>query len=151
MNLTTLQMRNTQRTLNNIPSRLESLTNLQELDLSQNALPRVPDALYSLPNLRRLNLSDNDITELSTAIGTSSFFPLYFIPTTIFYLQSEIRKLYKITQLEFLKFEKSKISKFFKSKFRIFAHPYSQSTRKGGKKLAIYYRNVAKVGNAQSV
>lgn len=68
MNLTTLQMRDTQRTLNNIPSSLESLTNLQELDLSQNALPRVPDALYSLSNLRRLNLSDNQITELSTAI-----------------------------------------------------------------------------------
>lgn len=69
MNLTILQMRDTQRTLNNIPSKLESLTNLQELDISQNALPRVPDALYTLPNLRRLNLSDNEITELSTAIG----------------------------------------------------------------------------------
>lgn len=69
MSLTVLQMRNTQRTLNNIPSNMESLTNLQELDLSQNALPRVPDALYSLPNLRRLNMSDNEITELSTAIG----------------------------------------------------------------------------------
>ena len=45
MNLTTLQMRDTQRTLNNIPSSLETLTNLQELDLSQNNLPRVPDAL----------------------------------------------------------------------------------------------------------
>lgn len=62
-------MRDTQRTLNNIPSSLETLTNLQELDLSQNNLPRVPDALYSLSNLRRLNLSDNQITELSTAIG----------------------------------------------------------------------------------
>lgn len=69
MNLTTLQMRDTQRTLNNIPSNLESLTNLQELDFSHNDLPKVPDALYSLPNLRRLNLSDNKITELSTAIG----------------------------------------------------------------------------------
>ncbi|XP_011308907.1 protein flightless-1 [Fopius arisanus] len=68
MNLTTLSMRNTQRTLNNIPSSLESLTNLQELDLSENALPRVPDALYSLSNLKRLNLSDNDITEISTAL-----------------------------------------------------------------------------------
>lgn len=80
MNLTTLQMRDTQRTLNNIPSSLETLTNLQELDLSQNNLPRVPDALYSLSNLRRLNLSDNQITELSTAIGnyiSSQFYPLY--------------------------------------------------------------------------
>ncbi|XP_015604382.1 protein flightless-1 [Cephus cinctus] len=70
MNLTTLLMRDTQRTPNNIPSSLESLTNLQELDLSQNALLRVPDALYSLANLRRLNLSDNQITELSTAIDS---------------------------------------------------------------------------------
>ena len=69
MNLTTLHMRDTQRTLSNIPSNLESLTNLQELDLSENALPKVPDALYSLPNLRRLNLSDNQISELSSAIG----------------------------------------------------------------------------------
>ncbi|XP_074112335.1 FLII actin remodeling protein isoform X2 [Cotesia typhae] len=67
MNLTTLQMCDTQRTLNNIPSSLESLTNLQELDLSQNSLPRVPDALYLLSNLKRLNLSDNEITEMSSA------------------------------------------------------------------------------------
>lgn len=69
MNLTTLQMCDTQRTLNNIPSSLESLTNLQELDLSQNSLPRVPDALYLLSNLKRLNLSDNEITEMSSAAG----------------------------------------------------------------------------------
>jgi len=78
MNLTTLQMRDTQRTLNNIPSSLETLTNLQELDLSQNNLPRVPDALYSLSNLRRLNLSDNQITELSTAIGEYIEFLQFF-------------------------------------------------------------------------
>ena len=62
-------MRDTQRTLNNIPGSMDSLTNLTELDLAQNALPKVPDALYSLRNLRRLNLSDNEITELSQAIG----------------------------------------------------------------------------------
>lgn len=71
-------MRDTQRTLNNIPSSLETLTNLQELDLSQNDLPRVPDALYSLLNLRRLNLSDNRITELSTAIGRFWFAAFFF-------------------------------------------------------------------------
>jgi Leucine-rich repeat (LRR) protein len=62
-------MRDTQRTLNNIPGSMDSLTNLTELDLAQNALPKVPDALYSLRNLRRLNLSNNEITELSQAIG----------------------------------------------------------------------------------
>lgn len=65
-NLETLHMRNTQRTLSNFPTSLESLTNLQDLDLAQNALPKVPEALYSLPNLKRLNLSENEITELST-------------------------------------------------------------------------------------
>ncbi|KAK7794573.1 hypothetical protein R5R35_003590 [Gryllus longicercus] len=68
MNLETLHMRNTQRTLNNIPTNLETLTNLNDLDLAQNSLPKVPDALYALPNLRRLNLSDNEITELSQAV-----------------------------------------------------------------------------------
>lgn len=68
MNLETLHMRDTQRTLNNIPGSMDSLTNLTELDLAQNALPKVPEALYSLRNLRRLNLSDNEITELSQAI-----------------------------------------------------------------------------------
>lgn len=90
MNLTTLQMRDTQRTLNNIPSSLESLTNLQELDLSQNALPRVPDALYSLPNLRRLNLSDNQISELSTAIGKISSFSIYYYCPSTYICSSKI-------------------------------------------------------------
>lgn len=82
MNLTTLQMRDTQRTLNNIPSSLETLTNLQELDLSMNNLPRVPDALYSLSNLRRLNLSDNQITELSMAIGKLYLLQCFYLCAT---------------------------------------------------------------------
>lgn len=68
INLETLQMRNTQRTLQNFPTNLENLANLRELDLAQNSLPKVPDALYSLPNLTRLNLSENEITELSTGM-----------------------------------------------------------------------------------
>lgn len=67
--LETLHMRDTQRTLNNMPSSLEMLTSLTDLDLSRNELPRVPDALYTLTNLRRLNLSNNSITELSLALG----------------------------------------------------------------------------------
>ena len=69
MNLETLHMRDTQRTLSNIPGNLESLTNLKDLDLSKNKLPKVPDALFCLPNLKRLNLSDNELTEISQAIG----------------------------------------------------------------------------------
>lgn len=66
LNLQTLEMKNTQRNLNNFPTNLENLTNLTDIDLSQNALPKMPESLYSLPNLKRLNLSDNEITEVST-------------------------------------------------------------------------------------
>lgn len=52
-----------------MPSSLESLTSLSDVDLSLNGLPRVPEALYSLPNLKRLNLSSNNITEVSSAVG----------------------------------------------------------------------------------
>lgn len=62
--LETLHMRNTQRTLANFPSSLETLSNLSDLDLSQNSLPKIPDALFSLPNLKRLNMSENEIAEL---------------------------------------------------------------------------------------
>ncbi|KAL9915605.1 FLII actin remodeling protein [Glossina fuscipes fuscipes] len=67
-NLEVLNMRNTQRTLHNFPTTLDSLSNLSELDLSQNSLPKVPDCVYNLRNLKRLNLSDNTITELSASV-----------------------------------------------------------------------------------
>ncbi|CAH2096019.1 unnamed protein product [Euphydryas editha] len=66
--LETLHMRNTQRTLANLPTSLDTLCNLSDVDLSKNALTKVPDALYSLQSLKRLNLSDNEITEISTAM-----------------------------------------------------------------------------------
>lgn len=69
VNIETLHMRDTQRTLANMPSSLETLTNLQDVDLSYNNLTRVPDALYTLTSLRRLNLSGNCITELAMALG----------------------------------------------------------------------------------
>lgn len=67
-NLEVLHMRNTQRTLHNFPTNLDSLSNLSELDLAQNNLPKIPDCLYNLPNLKRLILSDNSITELSSSV-----------------------------------------------------------------------------------
>lgn len=73
MKLKTLHMRNTQRTLNNIPSTLDCLTNLSDLDLAENGLPKVPEAIYSLVNLKRLNLSSNEISEISSAIGKFFF------------------------------------------------------------------------------
>ncbi|XP_037868350.1 protein flightless-1 [Bombyx mori] len=68
--LETLHMRNTQRTLANLPTSLETLSNLSDVDLSKNALTKIPDALYTLLSLKRLNLSDNEISELSAAMDT---------------------------------------------------------------------------------
>lgn len=67
-NLEVLHMSNTQRTIQNFPTTLDSLSNLMELDMSRNSLQKVPQCLYNLSNLRRLNLSENDITELSSEI-----------------------------------------------------------------------------------
>ncbi len=67
--LTTLHLRNTQRNLNNIPPQLDMLTQLADVDLSQNELTRVPEAFYRLASLKRLNLSSNCITELASVIG----------------------------------------------------------------------------------
>ncbi|KAK6187545.1 hypothetical protein SNE40_005543 [Patella caerulea] len=66
--LQTLHMRNTQRSISNIPIGLEALTYLQDVDFSHNDLPRVPEPLYKLSSLKRLNLSNNQISELSLMI-----------------------------------------------------------------------------------
>ncbi|ELV14016.1 Protein flightless-1 like protein [Tupaia chinensis] len=66
--LQTLHLRNTQRTQSNLPTSLEGLSNLADVDLSWNDLTRVPECLYTLPSLRRLNLSSNQISELSLCI-----------------------------------------------------------------------------------
>ncbi|XP_040830440.1 protein flightless-1 homolog isoform X3 [Ochotona curzoniae] len=66
--LQTLHLRDTQRTQSNLPTSLESLSNLADVDLSCNELTRVPECLYTLPSLRRLNLSSNQIPELSLCI-----------------------------------------------------------------------------------
>ncbi|XP_067912198.1 protein flightless-1 homolog [Heterodontus francisci] len=66
--LQTLHLRNTQRTQSNLPTSLEGLANLLDVDLSCNDLSRVPECLYTLSSLRRLNLSTNQISELSLCI-----------------------------------------------------------------------------------
>ncbi|XP_033945941.1 protein flightless-1 homolog [Pseudochaenichthys georgianus] len=66
--LQTLHLRNTQRTQTNMPTSLEGLTHLADVDLSGNDLSRVPECLYTLGSLKRLNLSSNQITELSLCI-----------------------------------------------------------------------------------
>ncbi|XP_073504572.1 protein flightless-1 homolog [Phyllobates terribilis] len=66
--LQTLHVKNTQRTQSNLPTSLEGLLNLADVDLSMNDLTRVPECLYTLANLKRLNLSSNQISELSLCI-----------------------------------------------------------------------------------
>uniref|UniRef100_A0A8C4R4D1 FLII actin remodeling protein n=1 Tax=Eptatretus burgeri TaxID=7764 RepID=A0A8C4R4D1_EPTBU len=63
-----LHLRNTQRTLSNLPTSLEALTHLEDVDISHNDLSGVPECLYTLPALKRLNLSSNNISELSLCI-----------------------------------------------------------------------------------
>ena len=66
--LRTLHMRNTQRTLSNIPTGLEGLIHLSDVDLSENQLTKVPEGLLHVPNIKRLNLGSNQITEISGEI-----------------------------------------------------------------------------------
>ena len=66
--LRTLHMRNTQRTLSNIPTGLEGLIHLSDVDLSENQLTKIPEGLLHVPNLKRLNLGSNQIGEISAEI-----------------------------------------------------------------------------------
>ena len=63
-----LHMRNTQRTISNIPAGLEGLIHLADVDLSENQLSKIPEGLLTVPNLKRLNLGSNEITEISPSI-----------------------------------------------------------------------------------
>ncbi|VDK53588.1 unnamed protein product [Anisakis simplex] len=62
--LRVLHMRNTCRTLDNIPPILDDLDNLQDVDFSSNELPQVPDCVYKLKSLRKLDLSHNQIERI---------------------------------------------------------------------------------------
>lgn len=100
-NLEVLHMSNTQRTIQNFPTSLDSLSNLEELDMSRNSLQKVPHCLYNMPNLRRLNLSENEITELSPEVEfwkklevlNLSRNQLTALPQTVCKL-SQLRRLY---------------------------------------------------------
>lgn len=94
-------MSNTQRTIQNFPSSLDSLANLMELDLSRNSLQKIPQCLYNMPTLQRLNLSENEIAELSSEVEfwkklevlNLSRNKLTALPQTICKL-SQLRRLY---------------------------------------------------------
>lgn len=68
--ITTLHLRSTQRSLSNFPSSLETLKNLEDVDLSYNEFTRIPESLYTCPSLKRLNMSNNQIHELSLLVDT---------------------------------------------------------------------------------
>uniref|UniRef100_A0A0B7B8B3 Gelsolin-like domain-containing protein n=2 Tax=Arion vulgaris TaxID=1028688 RepID=A0A0B7B8B3_9EUPU len=99
--LQTLRMKNTQRTPNNFPTGLDTLTNLQDVDLSYNTLNRIPEALYKVKSLKRLNMSNNEVTELSVLIDVwtkletlnLSRNKLKALPSTLHKLSS-LKKLY---------------------------------------------------------
>nr|XP_033819549.1 protein flightless-1 homolog [Geotrypetes seraphini] len=98
--LTTLHMRNTQRTQSNLPTSLEGLTNLSDVDMSLNELIRIPECLYTLPSLKRLNLSSNLICELSLCIDQwTSLETLNLSRNQLTSLPSAICKLTKLKKL----------------------------------------------------
>ncbi|TRY63076.1 hypothetical protein TCAL_04910 [Tigriopus californicus] len=66
--LRTWHMRQTQRTNTNIPTGLEALVHLSDVDLSENELTKIPEGLLTLSNLKRLNLADNRIVDISADI-----------------------------------------------------------------------------------
>ncbi|CAJ0942651.1 unnamed protein product, partial [Mesorhabditis belari] len=67
--LRVLHMRNTNRTLDNIPPILDDLENLMDVDFAENNLPKVPEALYKLKKLRKLDLSGNKISKIELSDG----------------------------------------------------------------------------------
>ncbi|KAK3858495.1 hypothetical protein Pcinc_035323 [Petrolisthes cinctipes] len=68
VSLQTLHMRATQRSPSNMPTSLECLIHLADVDLSHNNLEKIPDCIYTLCSLKRLNMSDNAITEIGPGI-----------------------------------------------------------------------------------
>ncbi|CAI4229081.1 unnamed protein product [Auanema sp. JU1783] len=68
--LRVLHMRNTNRTLDNIPPTLDDLENLTDVDFAENNLSAVPDALFKLKNLRKLDISSNKITNFVLPEGS---------------------------------------------------------------------------------
>ncbi|VDM71067.1 unnamed protein product, partial [Strongylus vulgaris] len=68
--LRVLHMRNTNRTLENIPPSLDDLENLTDIDFAENDLPAVPEALFKLKSLRKLDISGNKIDKFTIPEGS---------------------------------------------------------------------------------
>ncbi|VDL90935.1 unnamed protein product [Schistocephalus solidus] len=96
-----LHLSNTQRRLDNIPSELDRLEKLVDLDLSENQLNRIPEPVFQLRSLRKLDVSRNSITDLSMLTDNwpnleylnLSFNQLLCLPSGLTRL-TKLRKLY---------------------------------------------------------
>ncbi|RWS11681.1 protein flightless-1-like protein [Dinothrombium tinctorium] len=101
VSLQTLHLRNTERNLQNLPTSLDSLTFLNDVDLAMNELSQVPECLFTLPNLRRLNLSDNKLTEIPNSIDEAwkNLESLNLSRNKLKSLPSELCKLSKLRRL----------------------------------------------------
>ncbi|KAE8578859.1 hypothetical protein XENTR_v10023801 [Xenopus tropicalis] len=98
--LQTLHLRNTQRTQSNMPTSLEVLTCLSDVDLSMNEMTRIPECLYTLASLKRLNLSSNQISEISLCIDQwAQLETLNLARNQLTSLPSAICKLAKLKKL----------------------------------------------------
>ena len=75
-----LQVRATQRSTSNVPASLESLVDVDEIDLSHNELSKIPDGLFALTSLRKLNMSNNILNDLHNAIGKLNNQSLLYVP-----------------------------------------------------------------------
>ena len=100
LELRTLHLRNTQRTLTNFPANLETLAHLADVDLSQNQLNKIPEGLLTLTGLKRLNLGSNEIDEVSPEIEKwSQLETLILSRNKIKSLPSGLCKLNKLKKL----------------------------------------------------
>ncbi|CAL8078768.1 unnamed protein product [Calicophoron daubneyi] len=62
--LEVLHLASTERKVENIPSEMDKLERLAELDLCDNLLTRIPEPVLSLRALRKLNLAHNEINDV---------------------------------------------------------------------------------------
>lgn len=100
VSLEALHLRNTQRTLTNIPQGLENLSHLKEIDLSNNDLTIIPDTVYKVKTLRRLNFSENQLSELSHLIGEmDELITLNISRNKLLTITNALCKLYRLKKL----------------------------------------------------